>query len=219
MIVSAPPRPTVTAYSHGQGVYLNMTNRCPTTCTFCVKRPARWNFEGSDLRLAGQEPSAAQVMEAAEPFLVTGRYEELVFCGYGESTYRLPAMLSVGRETARRFPSVRRRLNTVGLGNLIWGRDIISDLKLCVDAVSVSVNTADRAQWRTLHAPHEEFADDGYAAVLRFVSGCVRSGLETTVTAVQLPDVDLAAVETLAHDLGASFRLRPPLSPELTRGG
>jgi TatD DNase family protein len=118
----------------------------------------------------------------------------------------------VGVESARRHPGLRRRLNTVGLGNLIWERDITPQLKLCVDAVSISLNTADPAEWRRLHAPREAYAEQGFAAAQRFVQDCVRAGLETTVTAVRLPGVDLAAVERLARSLGAGFRLRPPLS-------
>ena len=203
---------SVLAYAHGSGVYLNLTNRCPTACVFCFKREARWNFEGRDLSLPAGEPSAQEALQAAEALLATGKYSELVFCGYGESTYRLGAMDAVGVESARRHPGLRRRLNTVGLGSLIWERDITPQLKLCVDAVSVSLNTADPVEWKRIHAPRPEYAEKGFAAVIGFIEECVRAGLETTVTAVRLPGVDLLAVELLALNLGARFRLRPPLS-------
>ena len=203
---------SVLAYVHGSGVYLNLTNRCPTACAFCFKREAGWKFEERDLSLPAGEPTAQEALEAAEALFATGKFSELVFCGYGESTYRLGAMDAVGVESARRHPGLRRRLNTVGLGSLIWERDITPQLKLCVDAVSVSLNTADPVQWRRLHAPQPAYAERGFAAVKEFVEDCLRAGLETTVTAVQLPEVDLALVECLARSLGAEFRLRPPLS-------
>ena len=206
-----PPPPAVLAYAHGRGVYVNLTNRCPTACVFCVKGPARWNFEGRDLRLGAREPSAKEALRAADALLATGKFSELVFCGYGESTYRLAAMTAVGAEIGRRRPGVRRRLNTIGLGSLIRGRDITPKLKLCVDAVSVSLNTADPVQWRRLHRPKPEFAEKGFEAAMRFVSDCLEAGLQTTVTAVRLPGVDIGAVNALARLLGARFRLRPPL--------
>jgi TatD family-associated radical SAM protein len=195
-------------------VYLNLTNRCPTTCVFCFKRETRWKFEDNDLRLRAKEPSAREVLQAAEELLATDRFSELVFCGYGESTYRLETLTAVGAESARRRPKLRRRLNTIGLGSMIWGRDITPDLKAGVDAVSVSLNTADPEQWLRLMAPRASFARQGYAAALQFVEDCVRAGLDTTVTAVKLPDVNLRAVERMAEALGARFRLRPPLSAE-----
>jgi TatD DNase family protein len=212
--LSSAPATPVLAYAHGTGVYLNITSRCPTACTFCFKKSARWKFEGKDLLLRSREPSAREVLDAAEPLLATGRFKEIVFCGYGESTYRLGVMAAVGRETARRRPGLRRRLNTIGLGSLVWGRNIAPQLRRSLDAVSVSLNTADPAQWRRLHSPRPEFAEKGFDAVLEFVADCVRCGLETTVTAVDLPGVDLGAVERLALSLGARYRLRPPLSED-----
>ena len=206
------PLDSVFAYAHGRGVYVNLTNRCPTSCLFCLKRLARWNYEGHNLRFPEKEPSTEEALQAAEALLARGRYSELVFCGYGESTYRLLEMSAIGAETARRRPQIRRRLNTVGLGGLIWGRDIAPEIKSGVDCVSVSLNTADPAQWRRLHAPRAAYAENGFGGALQFVEDCLRAGLSTTVTAVSQPGVDVAAVERLARALGARFRLRPFLS-------
>jgi TatD family-associated radical SAM protein len=206
-------------YAHGRGVYVNLTNRCPTACTFCLKRQTRWNYEGNNLLLNSREPSAGEVLQAAETLLATERFSELVFCGYGESTYRLSTMTVVGTEIGRRHPEIQRRLNTIGLGSLIWGRDIASELKRCVDAVSVSLNTADPAHWRRLHAPQAAYAEKGFNAVLQFIADCSRAGLDTTVTAVRLPGVNVAAVERLAKFLGARFRLRPLLRETAQDGG
>ena len=99
---SPPPNPRgarekpVLAYAHGRGVYLNITNRCPTACVFCLKRLARWNYEGHDLRLTAKAPSAPEILRAAEALLAKGRFTQLVFCGYGESTYELATMRAVG---------------------------------------------------------------------------------------------------------------------------
>ena len=103
------------------------------------------------------------------------------------------------------------RLNTVGLGNLINGRDVVPELAQVIDAVSVSVNTADPAEWIKLHRPRPAYRAGGFAAVLSFVSGCVAAHLRTRVTAVERPGADLDAVAALARRLGAGFLARPAL--------
>lgn len=199
------------AYTYQDGLYLNLTERCPTDCTFCMKGPADRSYRGQDLRLSS-EPTLDQAWAAVLARAAEAPFRELVFCGYGESTYRLSDMLELSRRARSAFPGTRLRLNTVGLGSRIHGRDIVPELKAALDAVCVSLNTADPDQWLKLLRPRPEFREGGFESVLDFVRACVASGLETTVTAVELPTVDLSAVAALARALGASFRPRPFLA-------
>jgi TatD DNase family protein len=201
--------PTI-AYPFKKGLYLNVTNRCPTACRFCIKRILRWRFERWDFRLK-EDPSAERILEACAKTAGGRRFAEVVFCGYGESTYRLPDLPALCRGLRRQQPGALLRLNTVGLGSLIWGRDIAPELAGLIDAVAVSLNTADPGQWLDIHAPLKAFRAAGYASTLDFIRSCAAAGLKTTVTAVQLPGTDLAAVRRLAASLGASFRARPAL--------
>jgi TatD DNase family protein len=105
----------------------------------------------------------------------------------------------------------RLRLNTIGLGNLIHGRDITPDLGRFLDVVSISLNSADEAQYEALVRPLPEYRGRAFAAVQEFVRGCVVHVPETIVTAVALPGVDLEAVRRLAESLGARFRARSHL--------
>ena len=202
--------PTV-AYPFKTGIYLNVTNRCPTACRFCIKRLLKWRFERWNFRLSGGEPTVAQILAACAEVAGRRSFSEIVFCGYGESTYRLPDLPELCGALRQQHPSARLRLNTVGLGSLIWGRDITPELARLLDMVCVSLNTADPDQWKNLLAPLKPFREEGFAAAQDFVRGCVAGGLKTTVTAVQLPGVDLAAVRRLAAALGASFRARAAL--------
>jgi TatD DNase family protein len=199
------------AYPYKSGLYLNITNRCPTACRFCIKRLLKWRFERWNFRLSAGEPTVAQVLAACAELAPRRTFREVVFCGYGECTYRLDDMPELCGALRQQFPTARLRLNTVGLGSLIWRRDITAELGRLIDAVCVSLNTADAAQWRSLLAPLPPFREKGFAAVQDFVRGCVAAGIKTTATAVQLPGIDLAAVRRLAADLGASFRPRPAL--------
>jgi len=204
-------KPATIAYPLKKGIYLNITNRCPTVCRFCIKRILKWRFERWNFRLAGGEPPAAAVLAAFAAVARRRNFSEVVFCGYGESTYRLPDMLEISRTVRSRHPGTSLRLNTVGLGNLIWGRDIVPELKGALDAVAVSLNTADPEQWVRIHSPLPPFRVRGFESALEFIRGCAAAGLQTTVTAVRLPGVDLAAVRRRAAYLRASFRTRPAL--------
>jgi len=208
---TAQPKAAAVAYRFRDGIYLNLTNRCPTRCRFCAKRGWKFRFRGVRLALGPREPTAEQAWTALLQAASRGPFSEIVFCGYGEPTYRLRALKALAGRAREKFPQVRIRLNTVGLGSLIHGRDISDDLAGAVDAVRVSLNTADPVQWRVLHDPLPRFAEPGYPAVLRFVADCVGRGLDVTVTAVELPGVDPVKVRHLARGLGAGFLARPQL--------
>ncbi|MDD5656320.1 MAG: TatD family nuclease-associated radical SAM protein [Elusimicrobia bacterium] len=204
-----PARAATIAYPFKKGLYLNITNRCPTACRFCIKRALNWRFERWDFKLSGREPSPRLVLSEVDAAARGRTFSEVVFCGYGETTYRLPDMLAICRGLRRRCPRAVLRLNTVGLGNLIWKRDIVPALAGALDAVAVSLNTADPARWAEIHAPLARFRARGFASCLDFIRRCVKAGLSTTVTAVALPGTDLAAARRLAESLGAGFRRRP----------
>ena len=60
--------PTI-AYPFKTGIYLNVTNRCPTACRFCIKRILKWRFERWNFRLAQGEPSVEEILSAADAAL------------------------------------------------------------------------------------------------------------------------------------------------------
>jgi TatD family-associated radical SAM protein len=198
-------------YAFRNNLYVNLTNRCPTACFFCVKRDWDYKFYGQNLAIRREPEAEAVVAAAGNP----RRYREVVFCGFGEPTMRLEALKSVGARL-RAEGAKKIRLNTIGLGSLVNGRNIVPELRGAVDAVSVSLNTADPIQWEALHRPARRWAPAGFAAVNAFIAACVAAGLPTTVTAIQLPGVDLEAVRQRATALGAAFRQRPALKEGLT---
>src|SRR5690606_24114267 len=72
-------------YPLGRSLYINITNRCNADCTFC-KRNTFPFINGYNLRMKkSEEPdSNVYINEISNP----KRYEEIVFCGYGEPTIR-----------------------------------------------------------------------------------------------------------------------------------
>jgi TatD DNase family protein len=197
---------TALTYVYQDGLYVNLTSRCPTACKFCIKFSWDYMYRGNNLKLPG-EPAVADIVASAGD---VSKYREVVFCGYGESTYRLNEM----RELTGIFrqKGIRRvRLNTIGLGNLIHGRNIAPELGQFLDAVSISLNTADPAQYVDMHRPLPQFRDKAFLSVQEFIREAAKHVPDTVVSAVEMPGVDTDAVERLALSLGAKFRRRPYL--------
>ena len=197
-------------YEHDGALYVNLTNRCPVACRFCAKQDWGWSFRGHDLLLTA-EPPLAELRAALRVRLAERPWREVVFCGYGESTYRLAEMRRLGRDLLALRQAIPVRLNTIGLGDLIWGRDIVPDLAGFLGSVSVSLNTADPGQWVELHRPAPAFRDKGFAASRLFAERCAAAGLRTRVTSVALPEIDHAPLRAYARRIGAEFLVRQQL--------
>lgn len=193
-------------YEYDNGLYVNLTSRCPTACAFCIKFSWDYKYRGHDLKLP-QDPSVAEILAAAPRDL--SPYREVVFCGYGESTYRLEDMKTLA-QAFRERGARRLRLNTVGLGNLIHGRNIAPDLTF-LDTVSISLNTVNPQQYLDIMRPRPEFREKALDSVKEFIRECARVVPDTVVTAVALPGVDVSGVAAVAEAAGARYRLRPPL--------
>jgi TatD DNase family protein len=195
--------PASIAYVLRNSLYLNITNRCTNDCVFCVRTRA-CGLRGYDLRLE-REPSVAEIIAAIGKHPET--YDEVVFCGFGEPTFRPQAILWVGRWL--KSEGVRRiRLNTNGHGNAIRGRSIVGELATVVDAVSVSLNAATSVEYAQLCRPSnpERFNFD---EVCRFITEAKNAIREVAATAVAYPRVDIGACRELAEDrLGVRFRCR-----------
>ena len=113
-------------YKVHNGLYVNLTNRCPCACTFCLRQTRETVGESTSLWLE-REPSAEEVIAAFDAWDMES-FDELVFCGFGEPTEALPVLLETARYAKAHF-GIPVRVNTNGLGNLIWGRDITPDLE------------------------------------------------------------------------------------------
>jgi len=206
-------------YRYGGGLYVNLTNRCPNSCVFCVRNEWKMDYHGNNLDLGGAEPSPEEVVAAASAEWARKPFGELVFCGYGEPTMRIDALLAVARAVkggaAAPIPrGIRIRVNTNGLANAVWGRDVAAEMKGLVDSAHVSLNTPDPAQWAALMRPDERWAKDGFEKVKDFIRSAAASLPEVYVTAVEGNGVDAEAFKALAASLGARPRLRPRLSAE-----
>ncbi len=196
------PDPPEIAYAIGRSLYLNITNRCSNRCLFCVRFQQR-ELKGHRLHL-DQEPNLAEVFQAIEQHRLE-EYEEVVFCGYGEPTCRMEMLLEVADSLRQRGVS-RIRLNTNGQGNLINQCDITEDLVGRIDSVSVSLNAADPEAYQNLC--RSRYGTDSWHAIVQFIQACLTARLDTRITVVEWPSVNLEACERLARQLGVPLRRR-----------
>jgi len=198
-------KPPKTVYWLDNTLYLNITNKCPNDCYFCLKR-YRTGVGGFNLKLKN-EPTVAQVTDELSEVLHSRVWDALVFCGFGEPTARLDMLLTITKWVKTNYGrALQIRLDTNGQGALLNpDRDVATELKTAgVDAVNVSLNAADKDTYNEICKPTYP---DSYEAVLDFICKA-KSILDVEVTAVRLPEVDLAKVSALAKSLGVSFRVR-----------
>ena len=129
----------------GKNVYVNMTNKCPCSCVFCL-RQTKQQQEGNTLWLKEGEPSVETMLELFAQYDLNV-INELVFCGFGEPLERLEDVCRVIDSLKETYPNLKVRLNTIGLANLIYGRDVTPELKGRFDTVSISLNAPDEKEF------------------------------------------------------------------------
>lgn len=197
--VGAPAKGEI-AYKIRNSLYVNVTARCTNECSFCARFFSD-TVQGHNLRIS-KDPTASEMMEAiGDP----ARYDEIVFCGYGEPTLRLDRILETARAVKAR--GGRTRLNTNGHGSRIAGRDITPELEGLIDHVSVSMNAPDAKTYEEICNPLHPGA---FEDVLEFIRAAKKHVPKVTATMVAIPGkVDVEACRRLAEEeLGVAFRVR-----------
>lgn len=190
-------------YALGKNLYVNLTNRCTLRCTFCPKWRRDWTVGKHNLRLR-REPSVVTLWRKLSA-LHLRRYDEVVFCGLGEPTLRLQAVLELGRKLRKR--GVHVRLNTDGLANFRTGRDVTGELHEAVNELSVSLNAPTSVAYARL-CP-SRLGESAHAHVVAFLRAAVARGIPTTASVVATRDLDLKACRHLTRMIGVPLRVRP----------
>ena len=191
-------------YTYGDSLYVNLTNRCPCRCTFCIRSQTDGLGSAGSLWL-DHDPTAAEVIAAFGAYDLS-RFGEVVFCGYGEPFCALDTLLEVCR-WLRGASDVRIRVNTNGLGDLICGKATPPLLAGLVDAVSVSLNTSDPARYLALCRP--SFGEAAYDAMLRFARDCKPYVPDVRFSVVDVigPE-DVEGCRKIAREAGIPLRVR-----------
>ncbi len=196
----------VILYEVHNGLYVNMTNKCPCACTFCLRQDRdEMNHSGS-LWLE-REPSVDEVKAEFEKFDMD-KYEEVVFCGFGEPTERLYDVLEVAEFVKEKYKKPTR-INTNGLSDLIWQKDTAPDFENKIDVVSISLNTPSKERYFEL--TRNKFGIDSFDAMLNFaknVKHYVKKVVMTTVSTTLTHDEE-EECRKICEKLGVTYRIRP----------
>ncbi|MBR2900822.1 MAG: radical SAM protein, partial [Clostridia bacterium] len=83
------------AYRVGNGIYINLTNRCTNDCTFCLRNNGETAYGSNSLWLE-REPTVQEVIEAVEAIYFQ-ECDSFVFCGFGEPTCRFDTIIEVAK--------------------------------------------------------------------------------------------------------------------------
>ena len=186
-------------------LYLNITNQCSNRCFFCL-RNFKKGLGGFNLKLL-EEPNLSQITSELDEVLSMRNWEEVVFCGFGEPTERLDVLFQVTQWVRQHYGRpLTIRVNTNGHGYFLnQDRDVVAELKSAgVDKVSVSLNAGEKETYNEICKPI--FAN-AYETVIDFIQKA-KSAVETEITAVRLPEVDIAKAQAVADWLGVKFRVR-----------
>lgn len=193
-------------YEVHNGIYVNLTNRCPCACVFCLRNTTD-KVGRSDRLWLDKEPTVEEI-KAEFALRNMDKYEEVVFCGFGEPTERLDALKEIAAFVKERYHKPIR-INTNGLGDLVNGRRIAPELAGLIDVVSISLNTP--SEERYMQEVRPKFGAGSYAALLSFAKDCTKyvpkvvlSTVATTLTA----DEEARCAE-IARSIGAVYRIRP----------
>ena len=190
-------------YTYKNEVYVNLTNKCDCSCTFCI-RSHKDAVGDADTLWHRKDPSLAEVEQAMDRFDFEG-YEELVYCGYGEPTCALDNLIASAKYAKEKY-GIKVRVNTNGLGSLYWNRDIVPELKEAVDIVSISLNAPDEKKYMEVTRPQ---FDNAFRGMLDFAEECRNAGLKVCFTVVDvLPEEEIEASRRLADSMRIGFRVR-----------
>lgn len=187
-------------YDIGNKRYINLTNACTLECQFCPKNNGTIKVHEYDLQIKKQ-PSASDIIIHLGDL---SSVEEVVFCGYGESTLRLLPLLEIAAYV--KSQGIPVRVNTDGLGNLVHKRNILPDLASVVDALSISLNAQNEAVYNHHCHPRKEGA---YQAVRDFIRLAPKYINKVDVSAIDgLEGVDIVECQRIAEASGAQFKRR-----------
>lgn len=193
-------------YKVHNNIYVNMTNKCPYSCTFCLRQTMDRIGESDRLWLE-REPLLQEVCDEFNKFNMD-EYNEVVFCGFGEPTERFDDLIKVAAFVKEKYGK-KIRINTNGVGSLINGRDIAPEMKGLIDTVSISLNNPHKDEYLSL--VRSKFGEQSFDAMLDFAKECTK----------YIPNVVLTTVDTtISHEeeeecrricesIGATYRIRP----------
>ncbi len=189
-------------YKVDDNLYINLTNRCSNRCEFCVRYYDKPVY--GDLWI-GHEPTAQEVIDILDKCYNLADYREIVFCGFGEPTYRFDAIEKISEYIHSK--GARTRINTNGQANEILGEDITERIVKCIDTINVSLNATDAEKYDKIC--HSQYGLRAFDIMLDFAKKCVEHGGNVVLSIVDcVGEEEIAKARKIAEKIGAKLRVR-----------
>ena len=193
-------------------LYVNITNRCSNRCDFCIRNNGDGAY-GSDSLWLEREPTVDEIISS---ILIHNleEFPELVFCGYGEPTYRLYDMISVIKKVREVYPKIKVRLNTNGHSDLINGKNTAPDYEGVFDIISISLNTPNAEKYQQIC--HSVYGAKSFESMLKFaenVNNYVQK-VQFSVVKETLSADELEECKRISEKAGVTLRVRDYIPPQ-----
>ncbi len=196
------------SYEYHGSLYVNLTNRCDCACVFCLRHNGnKGSIYADDLWLE-HEPTRQEALDDLLSRDLTS-YPEIVFCGFGEPTYRIDDILWLVDEMKKAVPNLPPvRINTNGHADLIHGRDTVSDMAGRIDALSISLNGSTCEEYVRVTRPKE--GEKAWDAMLDYTRAAARviPDVRMTIVNKDKSDEEIERCRALCAQLGATLRVR-----------
>ena len=193
-------------YEYGDNLYVNTTNRCNYHCEFCLRHNGHDGSIYTDNLWLKREPTREEILASIEARDLS-KYGQLVFCGFGEPSYRIDDIIWVIDQLKAHGKKIFTRMDTNGTGNLIHGRDICPEFAGRFDMVSISLNNDTAEKYNALCHPA---APGAYEAMKAFAKELRQYGPHVMMTVVDtIPPEEVEACRKICEEeIGAEYRVR-----------
>lgn len=191
-------------YTYAGSAYMNITNKCPCACVFCIRSNGDGLGSAESLWLK-KDPTIDEIKAEIDKFDFSP-YSEVVFCGYGEPTQALDNLIEAAKYLKEKH-SLRIRLNSNGLSDLINGKPTAHLLEGVVDSISLSLNAPDAESYQRV--TRSKFGADAYPALLKFAEDCKKYIPSVKFTVVDVISEDeINECRKISEEMGIPLRVR-----------
>lgn len=192
-------------YTLEGGVYLNITNKCPCNCAFCIRSKGDAVGEAEKLWF-DEEPTFEEIKNAIDNFDFTN-VKEAIFCGYGEPTNAYENLIESAKYIKSINPNISLRLNTNGLSDLINEKPTAYELSQVFDCISVSLNEPTSEKYDKI--TRNIYKGKAFDAMLKFTSECVKHCKKVRMTVVDvISKEEIEESRKICESTGAQFVVR-----------
>lgn len=191
-------------YTYAGSAYMNITNKCPCSCIFCIRSNGDGLGSAESLWLK-KDPTIDEIKSEIDNFDFSP-YNEVVFCGYGEPTQALDNLIEAAKYLKEKH-ALKIRLNSNGLSDLVNGKPTAHLLEGVVDSISISLNAPDAESYQRV--TRSKFGEDAYPALLKFAEDCKKYIPNVKFTVVDvLSEDEIAECKKISEKMGIPLRVR-----------